>query len=327
MASEAKIVPACLNLMRRLPPNDMESNLAALVTLVPDQADELLQRVDQPLQSALDAASGRDFLLCEYNRDADSYRSPWSNKYEPSLEEGYEGYAPRDMLRKMEVDANELFDEYRKLYYDGGTSSVYLWDLEEGSSGGGGGVAAAFAGAFLLKKDVGDCYWHSIHIVQVVPEPAPSKRAAYKLSTTVMLRIALGDPAAGEASLSGNLTRSAEQTASFAAADDHLVTIGKMIEAMETSVRRDIDGLYVQKTRQASLFCRVLSAVRSKSAAGPMQGSTFTNQLNAAIGMHGAKKTMSPKRPPPFAPTPPPRWLAAAATDAPAAPGETLEET
>lgn len=41
----------------------------------------------------------------------------------------------------MEMEANELFDSYRELYFEGGTSSVYLWDLENG-----------FAGCFLIKK-------------------------------------------------------------------------------------------------------------------------------------------------------------------------------
>ena len=37
---------------------------------------------------------------------------------------------------------------YREMYYEGGISSVYLWDLEEG----GAGKEVAFAGAVLLKK-------------------------------------------------------------------------------------------------------------------------------------------------------------------------------
>lgn len=41
----------------------------------------------------------------------------------------------------MEIKANEAFDVYRELYYEGGVSSVYLWDLDDG-----------FAGVVLLKK-------------------------------------------------------------------------------------------------------------------------------------------------------------------------------
>lgn len=44
-------------------------------------------------------------------------------------------------MRKLEVAANEAFDVYRELYYEGGVGSVYFWDLDDG-----------FAGAILMKK-------------------------------------------------------------------------------------------------------------------------------------------------------------------------------
>jgi F-actin capping protein, beta subunit len=94
-------------------------------------------------------------LLCDYNRDGDSYRSPWSGEFEPSLDhpseggigpdgsnEGAgEGAVPSERVRKMEIRANEAFDVYRELYYEGGVSSVYFWNLDDG-----------FAGVVLLKK-------------------------------------------------------------------------------------------------------------------------------------------------------------------------------
>lgn len=100
--------------------------------------------------------TGRDYLLCDYNRDGDSYRSPWSNQFDPPLDEGGslggvgssggnegagEGAVPGERVRKMEVKANEAFDVYRELYYEGGVSSVYFWNLDDG-----------FAGVVLLKK-------------------------------------------------------------------------------------------------------------------------------------------------------------------------------
>lgn len=98
--------------------------------------------------------SGRDYLLCDYNRDGDSYRSPWSNLFDPPLDEAGpggvgadgnegagEGAVPGERVRKMEIKANEAFDIYRELYYEGGVSSVYLWNLDDG-----------FAGVVLLKK-------------------------------------------------------------------------------------------------------------------------------------------------------------------------------
>ena len=82
--------------------------------------------------------TNRDYLLCDYNRDGDSYRSPWSNEFDPPIEDGT---VPSERVRKLEVAANEAFDVYRDLYYEGGVGSVYFWDLDDG-----------FAGVVLLKK-------------------------------------------------------------------------------------------------------------------------------------------------------------------------------
>ena len=48
---------------------------------------------------------------------------------------------PSERLRKLEIEANTAFDQYRELYFEGGVSSVYLWDLDAG-----------FAGVILIKK-------------------------------------------------------------------------------------------------------------------------------------------------------------------------------
>lgn len=98
--------------MRRLPPNKIEQNLTGLTNLIPQETDELLQRIDQPLTEDIDVATGKKFLLCDYNRDGDSYRSPWSNAYQPTIDDGF---LPSEKLRAMEMEANDLFDAYRYL--------------------------------------------------------------------------------------------------------------------------------------------------------------------------------------------------------------------
>ena len=70
----ASAVDAALELMRRMPPEAVVDNLSALLAAAPELTEELLSRVDQPLQVAVDDVSGREFLLCDYNRDADAYR-------------------------------------------------------------------------------------------------------------------------------------------------------------------------------------------------------------------------------------------------------------
>lgn len=165
--------------MRRLPPQEIEKNLEALIDLVPELCEDLLSSIDQPLKIRRDPHVGKDFLLCDYNRDGDSYRSgrdplcfdnfltscsmhtqrsPWSNKYFPPLADGA---IPSEKLRNLEIEANDAFDQYRELYFEGGISSVYLWDTDGG-----------LAGCILMKK-MGDgskkikgC-WDSIHVVEV----------------------------------------------------------------------------------------------------------------------------------------------------------------
>lgn len=48
--------------MRRLPPNKIEQSLSGLLNLIPAETDELLQRVDQPLEEAVDSESVREFI-------------------------------------------------------------------------------------------------------------------------------------------------------------------------------------------------------------------------------------------------------------------------
>jgi capping protein beta len=98
--------------MRRMPPWTMENSLAGLIELVPQLEDDLLNHIDQPLKVETDTTAGRDFILCDYNRDGDSYRSPWTNEYFPAPDEE-SGFLPSNKLRKLEVEANGIFDVVR----------------------------------------------------------------------------------------------------------------------------------------------------------------------------------------------------------------------
>lgn len=107
---------------------------------------------------------------------------------------------PSERLRKLEIDANNAFDQYRELYFEGGVSSVYLWDLDHG-----------FAGVILIKK-AGDgskkikgC-WDSIHVVEV-QHKANSRYAHYKLTSTAMLWLQTNKHGSGTMNLGGSLTR------------------------------------------------------------------------------------------------------------------------
>lgn len=244
MGSELRL-DACLDLMRRLPPQGCEKHLSDLVALAPELCDSLLQAVDQPLKVAKDKATGREYLLCDYNRDSDSYRSPWTNTYDPPLEDGV---MPSDRLRKLEIEVNAAFEAYRDMYFEGGVSSVYFWDIDNG-----------FAGVVLLKKetdgaisakeDVKGC-WDSIHVVEC-NERKSSKHVKYKLTSTIMLWLQTQNAATtGTMNLSGSLTRQSEQDGVVSEQNPHLANIGKMIEDQENKMRATLNEVYFGKARQ-----------------------------------------------------------------------------
>ena len=84
---------------------------------MPSLTEDLLSSVDQPLAIRRCQQSGRDYLLCDYNRDGDSWRSPWSNEFEPALEEEGEGggVRPSERVRALEVRMGEAVEVYREL--------------------------------------------------------------------------------------------------------------------------------------------------------------------------------------------------------------------
>jgi len=229
-----------LDLMRRMPPTSIEDNLANLIDLVPDLTSELLSAIDQPLKFAHDSKAKRDYLLCDYNRDGDSYRSPWTNKYDPPLDGGA---LPSEKLRNLEVQANEIFDIYRELYFEGGVSSVYCWDLDNG-----------FASVVLIKRVQDQSKkgqpmkgsWDSIHVLDVNEKKT---QATYKLTSTVMLSIETQTDQTGLVSLSGSLTRQDEKQLPIDAQNTHLMNMGRLIEDMENKLRNTIDIIYFGKTK------------------------------------------------------------------------------
>jgi capping protein beta len=218
------------------------------------------------------------------------------------LEDGDDGFKPSEGLRELEVMANQLFDGYRELYFEGGHSSVYLWDVEEEESASTqevGLTSGSFAGCFLIKKDVDPSVgarsnlasggWNSIHVIEAgVPGPQDAKgiaKANYKLTTTVM--ITMNSPKEsdmGNTSLSGTLTRQTSQVMSVdckTGIDNHLTNIGKLIEETEIELRLNIDSLYIQKTRE------VVNNLRDVTGGVNQGGKDHVMGLNAAVMKHG----------------------------------------
>lgn len=259
-----------LDLMRRMPPQNIEQNLSDLIDLVPDLCEDLLSSVDQPLKVAVDKTDKKEYLLCDYNRDGDSYRSPSSNTYDPPLDDGA---VPSDKLRRLEIEANEAFDEYRKMYFDGGISSVYFWDLDSG-----------FAGVILIKKNVSDTgeknmrgSWDSIHVIEV--QEKAGNKATYKLTSTVMLWLKTNlSSHEGQLDLGGSLTRQAEVSASNVDSDSaHIKEIGPMIEDMENKMRSTLNEIYFGKTKEIVNKLRSVNSLHEQKKQNDLQAELFKN--------------------------------------------------
>ncbi|KAG0569791.1 hypothetical protein KC19_6G117200 [Ceratodon purpureus] len=253
---------AAMDLMRRMPPSLSQQALDSLLALLPAHSSQLLSRSDQPLQVAWDEEFDKDYLLCDYNRDGDSYRSPWSSKYKPELEDGVQ---PSAELRKLEQEANEVFSIYRDQYYEGGISSVYVWEPEDGKG---------FAACVLIKKDGSDAgdgrrgllqegSWDAIHVIEV-KEDEDHQFGHYCLTSTVMLALTTANQSSGPFSLSGSITRQMESDLSIE--NGHLCNIGRLVEEMESKLRNGLDQVYFGKTKEVVFTLREPLGVMSATS-------------------------------------------------------------
>lgn len=149
----------------------------------------------------------------------------------------------------MEVAANDAFDTYRELYYEGGISSVYLWDIDDG-----------FAGCVLLKKSVAPSAkasgaWDSIHVFETLDK---ARAAHYKLTSTVILNLGMGSDALGTMDLAGNMVRQIEQDMPVEDDGSHVANVGRMVEEMELKMRNLLQEVYFGKAKD------VVGDLRSK---------------------------------------------------------------
>lgn len=254
----------CLNILRRTPPSDVDNNLERLIALRGDLDEELCQRVDTPLEVDTDEKTGQRFILCDYNRDGDSYRSPWSNEYFPPIEDGADGFKPSDQLRALEIEANGVFDVYRHQYFEGGVSSVYMWDLDQS--------VGSFAACFCIQKETEGTKelkgfrgnWSSVHVFEVTASSNKKEEFNYKLTSTVLVSMPMKVQGLGDIDLSGSVTKQAQKTATLQSYADskqsHLEYMGPMVEALELDLRGTIEGVYFQKTKEIVNGMRVTDA-------------------------------------------------------------------
>jgi capping protein (actin filament) muscle Z-line, beta len=117
-----------------------------------------------------------------------------------------DGNVPSDDLRKMEIEANQIFASYCNAYYEGGISSAYFWDIEESN---GFGACVVFKKDGSNQRDLEAGIWDSVHVVEVIPG---KDAATYKLSTTIILSLSTKQ---NNLDLSGYIQRQVSRRRSF----------------------------------------------------------------------------------------------------------------
>ena len=174
-----------LAIYQKLPPT--KNYLGDLIDIKPDLADDLLSSVDQPLQIF---KGEHPFLLSDYNRDGDLFRSPFDNKfYSLTTKKAERDGDLNDKLLSLEKELNAAFETYTSLYYNNtAVSSVYVYQVED-----------QINCAILIKNTIENAQWDSIHIIEFQEAP----KVEYHLTSTIHVFL-------GQASvvLGGHLHRS-----------------------------------------------------------------------------------------------------------------------
>jgi capping protein beta len=232
---------AVYDLLRRVPPSRIKDRLYDAIHLAsPDLTDTLLSTVDIPLKVVKDTDTDSSFLACEFNRDLDSFRSPFSNKYFPQLPDGQK--IP-SRLRNIEVRANTAFNAYRNLYFHVGQSvaSVYLWEIDAKIFGFG----VFIKNVVDTKLRTGEAVKGSIDCTDVVEVDESTKEAKYTLTASVLLAVEIDVGLGSPLTLSGSTSERKTVTKHWDNEDDHIVNCGELIESNAAHFRDTINTNYV----------------------------------------------------------------------------------
>jgi len=203
----------------------------------------------------MDVTTKRYFVACDYNRDGNSFRSPWSNKYFPPLGK-YDGFKPPEHLRSLEIECNKMFETYIASYYGDGVGSVYVWESVHEDAG----VAAAFVIHKVSDKKAGFsvAQWDSINICEMKSQKSS---VSYRVTSTVILSLVIENDLVGSVDLGTTITRQHEQHRRFSEreAPRHVMAMGMMIEDLENSIRKDLQRVYLGKLSEILNNIRLVS--------------------------------------------------------------------
>ena len=246
-------IKECIQLNQLMPIIDIDKNIDAISSVIYENDDllnEFLQKVDNRTKVCKDDPKG-EFIMCEQNRDGDSYRSPISNKYFPPTDDAK---YPCAQLRALEELLNKMFKLYIKHYYSPTTlCSVYCWELGD-SLADGYGVAVLIKNSLTHQKKINTGNWDSSNLITVTFENEGGKiKAKYNLISSVNCAMSFESIICGKVCLSGTIARSSHYSKfvnDYTNDEAHITNIGVLVEDMENSIRNTLDTIYLLKSKQ-----------------------------------------------------------------------------
>jgi len=232
---------AAHDLLRHVPPSKIADRLEQVVQMAPDLADDLYSSVDVPLQIQDDPSNSKPYIKCDYNRDYDSYRSPYSNKYYPEIPDGT--MIPND-LRVLEELGNKAFQAYKSLYYIDGVLSFYAWPIENNVFGCGIFVRKDLDSALRDESPINGSI-SSTDVFTVTKKDG--QNYTYDLISSVLLELNLTTQSRTVIKISGGTTDAHTEVHKASTPSDQIVNIGKMVESYQSEFIERIKSIYVAK--------------------------------------------------------------------------------
>lgn len=220
-----------------------------------------------PIQIAVDELSEtkKEFLKCRFNKSGASYRSPWTNEYFPSTQNGK---YPPDELRDIEEEMGFLLEKYKNLYYGNESiSSFYAWEMGESLINGFGACALIVKKTNTSKSgDVDEEYRNNISIddnkninsynvfnVRFTNEVIKGNeytKVIYKLNSTMTIYINSKLKSSSNIEISSTDSRTYEESHFIKNYNDktfHIEKMGKMLEFAENQLRTFIEEIEIKK--------------------------------------------------------------------------------
>jgi capping protein beta len=198
----------CLQLYKLLSPNNAEYNFNAISSLIYEDDENLstfTQKVEVPTTICTEDIQG-DFLCCEFNRDGDSHRSPFTNKYFPKPEEddGEMKQIPSE-LRVLEEKLNKIFKSYVRAYYTPyAIYSVYCDSVDEDINNGFLVNVRIKNPIVSQTKSLNAGCWDSNNIIEVkYIHGDPSRTIEYRISSSAYLTLNVDNEDNGKINASG----------------------------------------------------------------------------------------------------------------------------